>query len=272
MSIIMHPNIDAIAVIDPHGKQTVYGLAKEKYRFASVTKVLSTLVFAELVESGFISFDTLIKDNYFTKGDVCLKDLLSHSSGIRPEYEEPIEPLTKRIYTNESFELSEKYIFSSTKYLEGYSISSIFEEGLKIHLNAAIKFSGSSAYGAEGTFEDLLALLNEIRSPTYISETTFNFLTTTYADGLPGILPGFGQYENNSFGIGFEVKGNKANHWMGDFASQKSYGHFGQSGAFIFHDPINMVSIALVSNKDFGPWAKTEYPKLSSEIYKEISL
>ena len=41
----------------------------------------------------------------------------------------------------------------------------------------------------------------------------------------------------NDWGLGFEISDDKSPHWTGSANSGRTYGHFGQSGTFIWVDP-----------------------------------
>ncbi len=51
------------------------------------------------------------------------------------------------------------------------------------------------------------------------------------------MLPGFGVQRPNDWGLGFEIRDAKSPHWTGSANSGRTYGHFGQSGTFIWVDP-----------------------------------
>ena len=55
--------------------------------------------------------------------------------------------------------------------------------------------------------------------------------------GLNGVLPGFGVQRPNDWGLGFEIRDAKSPHWTGSANSGRTYGHFGQSGTFLWVDP-----------------------------------
>ena len=55
--------------------------------------------------------------------------------------------------------------------------------------------------------------------------------------GLTGVLPGFGVQRPNDWGLGFEIRDAKSPHWTGSANSGRTYGHFGQSGTFLWVDP-----------------------------------
>jgi len=272
-SLEIHPNIDSFAYIGLDDELHVLGKAAERYRLASITKLLTTYVISDAVMGGFLKFEDVVTSPKLKSSDVTIKDLLSHSSGIRPEDLDPIDRHQKRIYTNEAFDLAGETLISKLGTdFSATSIGDLFEEGLGGHLGTSINFEGSCSASATGTLDDLILLMKEFRNPTYLDVETQELLTTPYLPELEGILPGWGNYKNNTFGIGFEIKGNKQPHWTGSISSEKTFGHFGQSGAFIFHDPINKVSVCCVTNKDFAPWAKEEFPKVSDSIYKMCGL
>ncbi|HMS25196.1 MAG TPA: serine hydrolase domain-containing protein [Acidimicrobiia bacterium] len=270
--IALHPNIDAIAVIEPGGNHHYVGSASGRYAFASVTKLLTTHVIADAVSSGFIFFEDDIDDPYFDKGGVTLADLMSHASGVRPELLECVEPRQKRIYTNEAFHLAGDFLIRSLgDEFRGTTIAQLFKEGLGAHLSSTIEIAGSCASSASGTLDDLVKFLGEMRSPTFLDGQMHELLTTPYCEDLAGILPGWGHYVRNLFGIGYEIKGEKSPHWSGPRSSSSTFGHFGQSGAFVFHDPVHLISVACVTNESFGPWAKEAYPQMCDEIYERFS-
>ncbi len=270
--IALHPHIDAIAVIDAGGNYHYVGSASGRYAFASVTKLFSTYVVADAVLSGFISFEDVIDDPYFDKGDVTLADLMSHASGVRPVPLECFEPRQKRIYTNEAFQYAGDFLIRRLgRQFKGVTVGQLFEEGLGSHLSTTIDIAGSCANSATGTFDDLVKFLAEMRIPTFLDRQMHEFLVTPHCEDLPGILPGWGHYDRNLFGIGYEIKGEKSPHWSGACSSSSTFGHFGQSGTFVFHDPMHSVSVACVTNEAFGPWAKEAYPQMCDEIYARFS-
>lgn len=265
----IHENIDFVAYIDPHNQIKTFGKGEGNYRLASVTKLLSTLVFTDAIVHEFFDFSDIVDIDYFGDNNVTFADLLAHASGTRPEYNDPIAPRTKRIYTNEAFELAEQFFIKKLgSSFSGANVAQIFSDGLKGHLGDHIHLESSCAHGAIGDDEGIVALMNEIRNPSFIPQSIFSKLTQTYLPELEGILPGWGNYKHNTFGIGFEIKGDKTPHWTSELSSPQTYGHFGQSGAFIFHDPENNISGCCLSNSDFAPWAKVAFPVLSAEIYK----
>lgn len=265
----LHPNSDAVGIIDPSGDLHIYGEGHGRYGFASVTKLLTTHVIADGAMDECVQLDDAIYDPYFTKGFVTLTDVLSHASGMRPDGQECVTPRTKRIYTNEAFEIAEKFfIHCLGEGFETSTIASLFADGLGAQLNSTIDIGNSCASGASGSFDDVILVLREIRSPQFLDRDMHKKLVTPYLPELDGVVPGFGHFEKNVWGIGYQLRGENS-HWMGNHSSPHTYGHFGQSGVFVMHDPVHNLSIATVSNQDFGPWATESWPQLVDEIYSD---
>lgn len=261
-------NIDAVCIIDAAGDEYLLGAGERRYAFASVTKLLAAHVIADAVSSGFTSFDELVEDAAIRPDHVTLADLISHAGGVRPEGQDPIEARIKRIYTNEAFDIAERNFIARLGHgFETSTIGKLFADGLAGQLRSSITIDGSCAKSGSGTFDDLAIILREIREPEYLDHDTHAQLTSVHLPELSGIVPGWGNYDRNTWGLGYEIKGNKNPHWTGSSASEKTYGHFGQSGVFVMHDPVNMISIACASHHDFGPWAKEVWPAMCEEIY-----
>ena len=76
--------------------------------------------------------------------------------------------------------------------------------------------------------------------------------------GLSGVLPGFGSQRPNDWGLGFEIRDGKTPHWTGSANSGRTFGHFGQSGTFLWVDPRPTWRSWRSTDRNFGDWA---YPR-----------
>jgi CubicO group peptidase (beta-lactamase class C family) len=83
---------------------------------------------------------------------------------------------------------------------------------------------------------------------------------------LDGVLPGFGQQRPNPWGLAFEIKDGKAPHWTPPEGSPATFGHFGQSGAFVWVDPVAAVACVGLGDEPFGAWARTAWPAIGSAV------
>ena len=84
--------------------------------------------------------------------------------------------------------------------------------------------------------------------------------------GLEGILPGFGRFSPNDWGLGLELRDRKQPHWTGARNSPTTFGHFGRSGGFLWVDPEAGLALACLSDLDFGAWAKEAWPRLADAV------
>ena len=74
------------------------------------------------------------------------------------------------------------------------------------------------------------------------------------------MLPGFGVQRPNDWGLGFEIRDGKSPHWTGSANSPRTFGHFGQSGTFIWVDPDRDLALVVLTDRDFGEWAYPLWP------------
>ncbi|MBX9979978.1 MAG: beta-lactamase family protein, partial [Mycobacterium gordonae] len=50
--------------------------------------------------------------------------------------------------------------------------------------------------------------------------------------------------------------------------SVRTYGHFGQSGGFIWVDPEVDLALVVLTDRDFGEWALQPWPALSDAVLR----
>ena len=119
--------------------------------------------------------------------------------------------------------------------------------------------------------DPLSDLGRELLAPTLVAPETLAEATEVAFPGLAGVLPGFGRMDPNDWGLGFELRDEKRPHWTGERNSPRTFGHFGQSGSFLWVDPLAGVACACLSDRDFGDWAKEAWPRLSDAVLAELS-
>ena len=83
---------------------------------------------------------------------------------------------------------------------------------------------------------------------------------------LDGVLPGYGRQVPNGFGLGLEVRGHKSPHWTGSRNSPATFGHFGQSGSFVWVDPVAGRQAVFLGEQPFGAVHKASWPALCDQI------
>jgi CubicO group peptidase (beta-lactamase class C family) len=120
------------------------------------------------------------------------------------------------------------------------------------------------------TVDDLVAFAGDLLVPATVSEQMHDDATTVQFPGLNGVLPGFGVQRPNDWGLGFEIRDGKSPHWTGGANSARTYGHFGQSGTFLWVDPDAEVALVVLTDRKFGEWAHSVMPALSDEVLREF--
>jgi CubicO group peptidase (beta-lactamase class C family) len=244
-------------------RESRVGVAGRTFRWASVTKVISAMALWVAVEEGTVSFDDEVGPPGAT-----LRHLLSHASGVAPDDDRILAPpATRRIYSNRGIELAADHLARRAAVpFADYLREAVIEPLGMAHTRLA----GSPAHGAEGTLDDLMALGSELLEPRLVSAGTHLDATKVSFEGLPGVLPGFGFQPRNDWGLGVEVRGDKAPHWTGRTNSASTFGHFGRSGAFIWVDPVAGVTLGGLSDQQFGPWAVSAWPDLSDRVLEAL--
>jgi CubicO group peptidase (beta-lactamase class C family) len=138
-------------------------------------------------------------------------------------------------------------------------------------LGMGAELRGSAASRMHGTLEDLLVFAQELLSPTLVASETLAEATSVQFPGLGGVLPGFGRWDPNDWGLGFELKDAKSPHWTGARNSPGTFGHFGGAGTFLWVDPDRRLACALLTDREFGDWALDAWPRLSDDVLAEAA-
>lgn len=235
------------------------GPEQDRFPWASVTKVLTALAVWVAVEEGTVAWD----DPAGPPG-ATLAHLLAHASGLAPDSDAVLAPPgTRRIYSNRGFELAARHLVDRS----GLPFARYLAEGVLQPLGlTATELAGSPASGASGPLTDLMALGRELLAPTLVSLATVQRASTVTFAGLAGVLPGYGQYDPNDWGLGVEIRGDKHPHWTGTRNSPATFGHFGRSGAFLWVDPTRQLALGSLADRPFGPWAAKAWPALSDAV------
>jgi len=248
------------AVLDRSGARAARGDLDRPYEWASVTKLCTALAVLVAVEEGSVALDEPAGPPGST-----VRHLLAHASGLGPS--DPDRPLTapgeRRIYSNAGFEvlaatLERRTAMGFGEYLAAAVLAPLAMSGTRL--------AGSAAAGLVGPLRDLLALGAELLAPALIAPETLREATAVAFPGLSGVLPGFGRQDPCDWGLGIEVRGHKSPHWTGARCSPETFGHFGQSGTFLWVDPVAGVGCALLTDRPFAAWALDAWPELSDGV------
>ena len=234
------------------------GPVDRPFAWASVTKLVSALAVWVAVEEGAAAWD----DPAGPPG-ATLRHLLAHASGLAPDTDQVMAPPgSRRIYSNRGIEAAAAHVASSA----GMAFEEYVSEAVLDPLGMSSTTFGNPARGAEGPLTDLLKLAAELQQPTLVAPETHRAATTPAFPGLRGVLPGFGPQDDNSWGLGVEIRDHKDPHWTGRLNSPGTFGHFGQSGSFVWIDPAAGVAAASLADRNFGPWAASAWPALADAI------
>jgi CubicO group peptidase (beta-lactamase class C family) len=248
----------AAAVVTPAGVVALHGDAERPFGLASVTKLLVAVAVLVAVEEESLSLDQPAGPPGAT-----VEHLLAHASGLGPDGDVLAPPGRRRIYSNAGFEVLAATLEESTGMRAADYLDAAVVEPLGL---SRTRLEGSAAHGAVSTAADVSRLASELLAPRLLATTTLRRATRPAFPDLAGVLPGFGRQDPNPWGLGFEVRGRKQPHWTGTRNDPSTFGHFGQTGTFLWVDPVAAVSLVVLTDQPFGTWAASAWPRLSDEV------
>ena len=252
----------AAAVVGPSGVLASRGDTERQFALASVTKPLVARAAQIAIEEGAVDLETAAGPPGST-----VRHLLAHASGLAMHSEQTLaKPGSRRMYSNYGFAvLAETVQRASGIEFGRYLTEAVFEP---LGMTATRLDGGAQAagFGATSTVADLAAFAGELLCPATVSAQMHAEATTVQFPGLDGVLPGYGVQRPNDWGLGFEIRDAKSPHWTGAQNSPRSYGHFGQSGTFIWADPQAELALVVLTDRDFGEWALPVWPALSDRV------
>lgn len=239
-----------------------HGETDREFRWASVTKLVSALAVLVAAEEGTVDLDEPAGPPGAT-----VRHLLAHTSGLPFEGRDPIaRPGTRRIYSNAGFEVLAEFVEARAEMpFADYLREAVFEP-----LGMEARLEGSAGAGAHGVLEDVLRLGRELLEPTVVAPETLAEATNVQFPGLGGVIPGIGRFDPNDWGLGFELRDRKPGHWTGERPSERTFGHFGGSGTFLWVDPARGLAVACLTDHEFGDWALEAWPRLSDDVVEEL--
>ncbi|MFZ3497423.1 serine hydrolase domain-containing protein [Streptomyces sp. 5.8] len=254
----------AAAVVDADG--TVlgsHGPVDHRFPLASVTKPLAAYAALVAYEEGAIELDEPAGPEGST-----VRHLLAHTSGLAfDEHRVTAPPGQRRLYSNAGFEELGDHIAKATGIpFAAYLAEAVFEPlGM-----ASSSLEGSPAKDGVSTVSDLLRFAAELQQPRLLDVRTVAEATSVVHPGLKGVLPGYGHQSPNDWGLGLEIRGGKAPHWTGAGSSPRTFGHFGQSGTFLWVDPDARAACVALTDRAFGPWAVEAWPPFTDAVLAEL--
>jgi CubicO group peptidase (beta-lactamase class C family) len=241
----------------------VHGPREHVFRWASVTKLVTALAVLVAAEEGVVDLDELAGPEGST-----VRHLLAHASGLPFSGSAPIgRPGRRRIYSNTGFEVLAEHVAAAAQ----MPFDEYFAAAVLRPLGMRAELRGSAAADLEGTLDDLLLLACELQAPRLVAPETLAEATSVQFPGLAGVLPDFGRWDPNDWGLGFELRDAKSPHWTGARNSPRTFGHFGGSGTFLWVDPDAGVALGCLTDREFDDWAKEAWPRLSDAVLTELN-
>lgn len=254
----------AVAVVRRDGTLAgARGPQTHAFALASVTKPLTAYAVLVAVEEGAVELD----DPAGPEGST-VRHLLAHTSGLAfDEHRAMAAPGTRRLYSNAGFDVLAETVEKAT----GIPFAQYADEAVFQPLGMAdtwIDPAAKSPAGAGGssTVADLARFVAELQAPRLLHGSTLAEATTVAFPGLDGVLPGFGHQRPNDWGLGFDLRAHKSPHWMGLNSAPTAFGHFGQTGTFLWVDPVAGAGCVVLTDRAFGPWAAELWPPLTDAV------
>ncbi|MEC3994060.1 serine hydrolase domain-containing protein [Actinacidiphila sp. DG2A-62] len=257
------PEAAAVVVRQDGSVAGTYGPQDRRFALASVTKPLFAYAVLVAYEEGVFELD----DPAGPEGST-VRHLLAHTSGLA--FDEPrvmAAPGDRRLYSNTGFEVLGDALAKAT----GIPYAEYLRQAVLEPLGmTGTTLDGTPAAGAVSTAADLAAFAAELQSPRLLHPSTVVTATSVAFPGLKGVLPGYGLQNPNDWGLGFEIRGAKSPHWTGAGSSPGTFGHFGQSGTFLWVDPAAQAACVVLTDRAFGAWALEPWPRLTDAVLAEL--
>ncbi len=247
---------DVSRTVDAHGD------VDRQYELASVTKLLVAYGVLVAIEEGAIE----LRQPAGPEGGT-VEHLLAHASGVAFDSAEVVAPPgAQRIYSSYGYELLADIVAKESGIaFPDYLGEAVFEPlGM-----GSTALAGPAGHGARSTVSDLARFAAEVSAPTLLDPGTVDGARGVHFPGLPGFVPGYGKFANNTWGLGFEVKGDKRAHWTGTRNSPRTVGHFGQAGTFLWIDPDLQLAMVVLTDRPFGAWAKPLWSEFNDRLISQ---
>ena len=257
----------AAAVVGPTGVLASYGDTSQVFRLASVTKPLVARAAQVAVEEGVVDLDTPAGPPGAT-----VRHLLAHTSGLAmnsPDLQ--AQPGSRRIYSNYGFAVLAEIIEAQSGIEFGRYLAEAVFQPLGMTASRRDGGAATAGYGGFSTVGDLAVFAGDLLRPRTVSPQMHAEAISVQFPGRDGVLPGFGAQRPNDWGLGFEIRDGKNPHWTGAANSPRTYGHFGQSGTFLWVDPDRDLALVVLTGRDFDEWAKPLWPALSDQVLGEFT-
>lgn len=256
----------AAALVGGDGIRASHGDLEHRFRWASITKLLTGTAVLQAIEDGRIDLDEQAPAP--APDGATVRHLLAHASGL-PFDGEGLHgrPGSRRIYSNVGFDILGTLLAER----DGRS----FEASLRarvldpLGLTATVLLERPSQ-GLHGPLRELARFAQELLRPSLVSPATHAAATGVVFPGLPGVLPGVGRFDVLDWGLAFELRDGKAPHWTGGRNSPGTFGHFGGSGTFLWVDPAIDRALVCLTDRPYDRWALEAWPPFSDAVIEAV--
>lgn len=246
----------ALGVVTPEGVWAA-GECERIYPWMSVTKLVTARAVLAAVEDARMDFDDVL-----TPAGATVEMLLAHAGGLGVDGEQVCDVVSQRIYSNAGYDILGRALAKAVGIPVGdHLVGMLSEWGA-----CSVAYEASPAWGLRGDLHALAALTRELAFPTRIDPGMWRHATSPAWPGLPGIVPGYGRYEDNTWGLGPEIRGSKRPHWTAPTQPEGVFGHFGQSGSFVWVDAEAGVAACFLSARRFGLIHQRLWPGLNAAV------
>jgi CubicO group peptidase (beta-lactamase class C family) len=246
------------------------GDAERRYRLASLAKPITTWAVMVAVEEGVIHLDAPLARVEAPAG-ATMRHLLAHAAGFGFDGPNPVAGIEqRRMYSNTGIERAADEVAAAS----GLDFTTYLEEAVLQPLGMGnTELRGSPAHAMWSTLDDMVRFVAEMRSPRLLAHETWTEVTSPQFPTLAGIVPDVGRFDPCPWGLGVEIKGAKAPHWMGRANSASAFGHFGGAGTMMWVDPLVRTGVVALTDRPFDDWrddALQRWPELSDAVLAEV--
>ena len=253
--------VDTVAGALIHSGEMIdtVGDTSRQFPVASVTKLVSAYAVMMAVEEGAVD----LKQPAGPEGST-LEHLLAHASGVKFDSREQQKPVgERRIYSSAGYEWAAEIVEEAT----GIEFAEYLREGVCEPLGmSSTRLEGSAGHGLVSTVEDLAAFAAEVQDSQLLHPSTVADMRRVHFAGLRGIVPGYGSFKDCTWGLGFEIRGEK-DHWMGALPADAT-GHFGMSGTYLWL--AGDYAMVVLADREFGDWAKPLWNETNTKIWQAL--
>jgi CubicO group peptidase (beta-lactamase class C family) len=251
----------AAGVVTAGGRVDTHGDAERRVRLASLSKPVTALALLVAAEEGVVDLDEPVGPPGST-----VRHLLAHASGLPFEGETPIAlPGRRRIYSNEGFRVLGKHLADRSE----MAFADYVRAAVCVPLAIGLDPTGDPGSGMHASLADVLAIGRELLAPALVAGETLEELRSVQFPGLSGVLPDYGRFTPLDWGLGVQLNTPEPT-WMGSRASERTFGHFGGSGTFLWVDPQAGATCVALAEREFDEWAKAAWPALSDAVLAEL--